>query len=130
MRHQLAALSLCFLNFASAAVPPPSSPCKTYNCLDAGFDVTKVVNHAKRLSSHSWEYGTASEALLELYDKEISVFGKRPFPGGKVPKVKVEKVQSLVYAKQWIEADNETFIDGDGKSQQGPFSPPLCYILD
>ncbi|XP_006463798.1 hypothetical protein AGABI2DRAFT_208718 [Agaricus bisporus var. bisporus H97] len=41
---------------------------------DPGFDIAKVAALGKSLPSHSWEYGTAAEALLELYDPEISVF--------------------------------------------------------
>ncbi|KAK3314552.1 hypothetical protein B0H66DRAFT_576774 [Apodospora peruviana] len=36
------------------------------------------------LASESWEWGTAAEALLELYNPELSVFGSNPFPGGNV----------------------------------------------
>ena len=41
--------------------------------LDAGFDPRIVANQAIKLSNHSWEYGTAAEALLELYNPDLSV---------------------------------------------------------
>jgi hypothetical protein len=28
----------------------------------------------------SWEYGTATEALLELEEADVSVYGEKPFP--------------------------------------------------
>ena len=34
--------------------------------VEAGFPVELVVAQAKNVSTHSWEYGTAAEALLEL----------------------------------------------------------------
>lgn len=34
--------------------------------VEAGFPVELVAAQAKNVSTHSWEYGTAAEALLEL----------------------------------------------------------------
>ncbi|TFK33972.1 Six-hairpin glycosidase-like protein [Crucibulum laeve] len=45
-----------------------------------GFNITAVSALAKSLPSHSWEFGTAAEALLELHNPELSVFGASPFP--------------------------------------------------
>ncbi|TFK63599.1 hypothetical protein BDN72DRAFT_861999 [Pluteus cervinus] len=67
---------------------------------DTGFDIQKVVDVALQSSSHSWEYGVAAEALLELYNPELSVFGAKPFP---VPTVQKDSVQSLAYASTKIE---------------------------
>ncbi|KAG5653301.1 hypothetical protein H0H81_001261 [Sphagnurus paluster] len=47
-----------------------------------GFPIEKVSDLAVAISSHSWEFGTATEALLELYDPGISVFGDSPFHSG------------------------------------------------
>ncbi|KAM6492136.1 family 88 glycosyl hydrolase [Amanita muscaria] len=60
-----------------------------------GFDIQKVANLAQRLPSHSWEYGTATEALLEVYDPLLSVFGDKPFP---VPNLTPQDSRSLAYA--------------------------------
>ncbi|KAG6896117.1 hypothetical protein C0993_008745 [Termitomyces sp. T159_Od127] len=64
-----------------------------------GFDIQTVASLAQSLPSHSWEYGTASEALLELYDPGLSVFGPTPFP---VPTVPKENVMALTYAASKI----------------------------
>jgi hypothetical protein len=42
--------------------------------------ISKV--RAKMLATigHSWEYGTATEALLELEESDVSVYGENPFP--------------------------------------------------
>jgi hypothetical protein len=55
-----------------------------------------------KLASHSWEWGTAAEALLELYTPELSVFGSNPFPNGKVPHADPSSTFALEYAKQFI----------------------------
>ncbi|KAF8996258.1 family 88 glycosyl hydrolase [Cyathus striatus] len=65
------------------------------------------------LPSHSWEYGAAAEALLELYDPHLSVFGPAPFP---VPIVEKESVMSLAYAskKIVIGRGQDGLSNGDG----------------
>ncbi|KAG5651508.1 hypothetical protein H0H81_008373 [Sphagnurus paluster] len=45
-----------------------------------GFDIQKVASLAESRPSHSWEYGTTAQALLELYNPSLSVFGETPFP--------------------------------------------------
>jgi hypothetical protein len=73
---------------AFAASPAPLS-------LDPGFNISAVAIIAKALPTHSWEYGTATEALLELYSPLLSVFGQTPFP---VPSVSPSSVPGLAYA--------------------------------
>jgi hypothetical protein len=65
----------------------------------AGFDVEPVANLAESLPSHSWEYGAAAQALLELYDPSISVFGAKPFP---IPTVSPDLIRGLKYAQEKI----------------------------
>jgi len=69
--------------------------------VDVGYDVFAAAQAMIKLASHSWEYGTAAEALLELYNPELSVFGSNPFPGGKVPSASPSTL-ALAYAKQFI----------------------------
>ncbi|KAF8623003.1 hypothetical protein AX15_006595 [Amanita polypyramis BW_CC] len=80
---------------------------------DPGFDISKVLELAQSLPSHSWEYGTACEALLELYDPSVSVFGDEPFP---VPTLSSDDSASLAYAstKFQIGKAPSVLIDGDG----------------
>lgn len=84
--------------------------------LNIGYDPVKAADQPKRLSTHSWEYGTAAEALLELYNPELSVFSPNAFPNDKAPKVDVDSFPALCYARRFIELDrpNGTLIDGDG----------------
>ena len=80
---------------------------------DPGFDIKKVAEVAESLPSHSWEFGSASEALLEIYNPDISVFGHSPFP---VRTLLPENVRSLAYAasKIVIGTGPNSLVDGDG----------------
>src|SRR5437016_143694 len=60
------------------------------------FDIRKVSGLAQSLPSHSWEFGAGAEALLELYNPELSVFGPKPFP---VPASNNTQIRALSYAK-------------------------------
>ncbi|OCL14996.1 hypothetical protein AOQ84DRAFT_420366 [Glonium stellatum] len=81
--------------------------------VNPGFDIFKVVIQVKRLAAHSWEYGTAAQALLELYNPSLSVFSAAPFPADKVPSVAISSTDSLVYVKPHIRVDGETLILDD-----------------
>lgn len=74
---------------------------------EPGFDIQKVVALAESLPSHSWEYGMAAEALLELYNASLTVFGEAPLP---VPTVSHTEVKGLKYAKSKI-----TLNQGQGR---------------
>jgi len=78
-----------------------------------GSDIESVLELAISLPSHSWEFGTASEALLELFDQQYSVYGARPFP---VPILNPRDSPSLAYAQQKIVISTPPngLSDGDG----------------
>ena len=42
------------------------------------FNVSAVLDLARSLSSHSWECGTASEVLFELFDPVLAVYTHHP----------------------------------------------------
>lgn len=77
--------------------------------------ISNVIMQGRLLASHSWEYGTLSEALLEWYNPEISVFSKDAFSDGKIPVLEVSSSQSLSYAITNIRTNSTTLVDGDGK---------------
>lgn len=81
--------------------------------------INNIISQGRLLASHSWEYGALSEALLEWYNPESSVFGRDAFPDGKIPLLQVGEVQSLSYAKPNIRTNSTTLIDGDGKRVAG-----------
>ncbi|KAJ6465620.1 hypothetical protein C8R47DRAFT_1056834 [Mycena vitilis] len=80
---------------------------------DPGFNITAVAEIAKSLPSHSWEYGTATEALLELYNPLYSVFGPAPFA---IHPLDAPAVPSLAYAASKIALGTGAngLSDGDG----------------
>ncbi|KAF2964581.1 hypothetical protein GQX73_g8987 [Xylaria multiplex] len=77
-------------------------------------NISKVISQGQLLASHSWEFGAFSESLLEWHNPNLSVFGASPFPDGKIPVVQVEQVESLSYAKLYIQTGSTTLVDGDG----------------
>ncbi|KAI1363921.1 hypothetical protein F5Y08DRAFT_353976 [Xylaria arbuscula] len=90
--------------------------------------ISKVISQGHLLATHSWEFGTFSEALLEWYDPHLSVFGASPFPDGKIPVAQVEEVESLSYAQPHIWTNSTTLIDGDGAAGD-PASLAVSAIL-
>ncbi len=87
----------------------------------AGFDYFAVTQRAADLSKHSWEWGTASEALLEAFDPKLSVYGasSTSFPKsskGKIPVKQPADVLSLAYAKKYIALNSDTLVRGDGSA--------------
>jgi len=77
--------------------------------VNSGFDVYSAAQVMIDKSSHSWEWGTTAEALLELYNNEFSVFASNPFPNGKIPSVS-DNILALSYAKQFISTDLQTLV--------------------
>ena len=93
-----------------------------------GFDISKVLSLAQSLPSHSWEFGTASEALLELYEPSVSVFGDVPFPP---PTLTTENSKSLAYAstKFQLESGSPALVPGDGASGDPASLGISAYLL-
>ncbi|PFH49372.1 hypothetical protein AMATHDRAFT_147815 [Amanita thiersii Skay4041] len=108
--HHPASFGLVVLLLSSGAAAVPSASPLPFN---PGFDIEKVLSLAQSLPSHSWEFGTAAEALLELYDPSISVFGSSPFPPRKVS---ADTTKSLQYAspKFQIGTAPSILVDGGG----------------
>ena len=64
---------------------------------------------AKRLASHSWEYGTVSHALLSLHNPGLTVFFPSAFPDHGIPKPLPSPLPpGLAYAKEHIDISTET----------------------
>ncbi|KAL1966900.1 hypothetical protein VTN77DRAFT_3644 [Rasamsonia byssochlamydoides] len=74
--------------------------------------ILKVAEQAKVLASHSWEYGTLAEALLELHGPEMSVFGRSPFSGTCCG----DDIAALAYGRRYIRTASDTLVDGEGSS--------------
>jgi hypothetical protein len=73
----------------------------------------KVLAQAQSSASHSWEYGTVFEALLEYHNPSYSVFND-PFPNGHIPALDENDVPGLKYVKPFILIDNNQLCEGNG----------------
>ena len=80
---------------------------------DYGIPISKIEDLATSLATHDWEQGTAAEALLELHNPELSVFGQQPFPRSNIPTDGMLKTRALEYILPKIEKDTrEISIEG------------------
>lgn len=75
--------------------------------VNAGFNVRTAADVAVSHSSHSWEWGTTAQALLELDNNDLSVFGDNPFPNGKIPNAD-PNIRALKYVKPHIDRNSQT----------------------
>ncbi|KAJ7191166.1 hypothetical protein B0H12DRAFT_1332213 [Mycena haematopus] len=101
--------STTLLNLILAGLSATTS----FTPFDPGFNISAVAAVAKALPSHSWEFGTATEALLELQNPLLSIFGPAPFP---VRTLDPSTVPGLAYAqaKIVIGTGANGLSDGDG----------------
>jgi hypothetical protein len=95
-----------------------------------------VLTQALRLSTHSWEFGTLSEALLELYNPSFSVFSLFTAHLGtnlSRPSSEYKSTPALEYAKQHINltisAENGTLVNGDGAAGDPASLGVLALLL-
>ncbi|KFY50276.1 hypothetical protein V495_00320 [Pseudogymnoascus sp. VKM F-4514 (FW-929)] len=85
-------------------------------CIDTmSLNVTAVVNVMIANAKSSWEFGTISEALLELNNPNLSVFGSAAFTPAPAD------IASLVYAKKHITL-HEGLLINDASSNSDPAS--------
>jgi hypothetical protein len=75
--------------------------------------ISTVLSKAIEVATHSWEYGTVAEALLEWDNSTLSIWNS-PFPNGEVPTLDWTAVSALEYVKPFIRTDDVTLVDGDG----------------
>ncbi len=101
---------------SSLGLQPPQPQPDQASIVLAGFDYYRVAQRGAELSNHSWEWGAATETLLEVYNPELTVFGRpsTSFPGNSIPTVQPGEVVSLAFAKQHILLNNVTLQDGEG----------------
>ncbi|ORY09815.1 hypothetical protein BCR34DRAFT_486633 [Clohesyomyces aquaticus] len=91
-------------------------------------ELDKIVQVAKELAKHSWEYGAVSQALVEVYNPEISLFADTiDFKTHRESGV-FKEAKGLVYAKQFIRLDQQTLVDGEG-SAGDPASLGIAALL-
>ncbi|KAK6544755.1 hypothetical protein TWF694_001439 [Orbilia ellipsospora] len=92
--------SLVLSLFVRVTIADNSSP---------GYDVSSAAQVMIDKSAQSWEWGTTAEALLELYNPQLSVFGSDPFPNGKIPSAD-PGITALAYARAFISTASQTLV--------------------
>jgi hypothetical protein len=65
--------------------------------INIGFNVNQVANLASRKGKSKWEWGTQSQALIELFDPFVSVFSDTASPDGAIPN---QTTAGTTYAKR------------------------------
>ncbi|KAJ7624595.1 hypothetical protein FB45DRAFT_1060853 [Roridomyces roridus] len=101
-----------FISCLFAALTATASPAAASSTpFDPGFDISSVIALAQQLPSHSWEYGTAAEMLLELQSTNISVYGSNPFP---VPTLDPSTVPAMAYAEPRTPIGAHGLANGNG----------------
>lgn len=111
----------------------PGLDLSTYASCTATFNYTFRINaarsQAESLASHSWEYGTAAEAIMELVDPDRSVFGADPFPKDQVPFQGLKMDQGLIWVYQYIRTGNQTLFEDDwGVSDPAALGIPAVMV--
>lgn len=76
--------------------------------------IEKVLAEAVSSATHSWEYGTVFEALLEYRNPKLSIFNQ-PFTDHGVPTLDPLGVDALQYVKPFIRTDSRTLCEGSGE---------------
>ncbi|KAK0832882.1 hypothetical protein LTR91_013966 [Friedmanniomyces endolithicus] len=113
--------------------PDPGLDLRTPESCIATFNFTFRINaarsQAESLATHSWEYGTAAEAITELVNPEKAVFAAEPFPEGKVPEQELKMDQALIWVYQRIRTDNVTLFADEGWSVSDPASLGVAAVM-
>ena len=115
------ALLLALLLFCTSTSALGKSPLRRkkeatyYDSGQVGYDLNATLDNAKRLATHSWEYGSVFQALLEVYDPQHSVYGKHAFPNGQLPNLSASAA-ALDYIGSRIDLSGQTLADGAGSN--------------
>ncbi|KAM0723598.1 hypothetical protein Q7P37_000585 [Cladosporium fusiforme] len=94
-----------------------------------GFRVNAARSQLERLAKHSWEFGTGSEAILELLDPERTVFASEPFPADKIQKLPLKRPQGVLWMQYRIRTKGESTLYADDYSVSDPASMGIPALL-
>jgi hypothetical protein len=93
------------------------------------FRINAARSQVERLSTHSWEYGTGVEAMLELLDPDMTVFASDPFPADKVQKLPMKRPQSILWMQRHIRIKNEPTLYADDFSVSDPAALGVTAVM-
>ena len=106
-------IAVYYVNFIETPSLDMSSRESCIGTFNFTFRVNAVRHQAEQLSTHSWELGTAAEAVEELVNPEKTVFGVDPFPDDKIPAQGLKMDQALIWIYQKIRTDGQTLFEDD-----------------
>ncbi|CAK3829077.1 ankyrin repeat [Lecanosticta acicola] len=89
---------------------------------DYGFRVNAALSQAHEHSKRSWEIGYAYEGTQQIYNPDRSVFGRDPFPGGKLPKLALKMDEASLYIEKKINRTEKTLFG----EENGAISDPAA----
>ena len=106
------------------------SPKKCRDTFHFTFHVQATLDQARRLPSHSWEYGIGAEAMLELLDPLRTVFASEPFPADKIPALRAQKPKGIEWVQRHIRTNGEPtlYIDTWGVSDSASLGVPAIML--
>ncbi|KAG6356232.1 hypothetical protein INS49_015619 [Diaporthe citri] len=97
--------------------------------LDTPELIHNIAKQAEKLATHSWEYGTLAQSLLEVFSPDISVFSARSFPHSRAPVVDdTDTNRGLTFGKRHIKLDQPN-LTGDEDSAADPASLGVVAVL-
>lgn len=122
-------LSILYFNFFHRADVDLTS----YESCMGSFNYTFRINAAST-QAHEWskrdrEIGMAYEATMQIYNPERSVFGKDPFPGGKLPKLGMRMDEASIYAHNKLGVLGNSLFDEDDDSVSGPATIGVAALM-
>ncbi|CAN9277558.1 unnamed protein product [Alternaria alternata] len=77
--------------------------------------IDKIAGKAKDMASHSWEYGAVSQALIEIYDPDLSPFFGHLYNVDRNHEEALMGCSGLQYARKFIVVGQDVLCDGEGK---------------
>ncbi|KAK5134776.1 hypothetical protein LTR08_006151 [Meristemomyces frigidus] len=106
-------VAVYYVNFIEQSGLDMSSLESCIGTFNYTFRVNAARHQAEQLSTHSWEIGTAAQAIGELVDPSKSVFGLNPFPKDKAPPQGLHLDQALIWVYQKIRKDDATLFEDE-----------------
>ncbi|KAI5365159.1 Putative six-hairpin glycosidase superfamily, glycosyl hydrolase, family 88 [Septoria linicola] len=123
------AIALLILRF----VHKPGLDTTNYeNCVatfNFSFPINAALAQAQEHSKHSWEIGYAHEATMQIFDPDRSVFGREPFPGGKLPTLGLRLDEASIYAQKKIKVLDTSLFDEDDGAVSDPAALGVAALM-
>jgi rhamnogalacturonyl hydrolase YesR len=125
----LASAAIYWSGFLVEPAFDTATPALCRSTFDYTFRVNAARTQIERLSSHSWEYGTGLEAMLELLEPERTVFALQPFPADKIQKLPLKRPQGFLWMQRHIRTKGEPTLYADNYTNSDPASLGVAALM-